>query len=252
MSLPRDFDLEVSRGVVAGYDPVAVVGINPAVGSTAFETMWDPGGKYVPPTSGETWELLSDNANDTILGTGLRRAVISGMDTTYNRQVEIVETNGTTPVITTRTDWFRIFAVVGISSGSSKKNEGNITLRVSGGGLIRSLMRIGQSTTFNGLFTVPSGKTLFIQQALLLIPKNEDVIVRNELEAFGTNTTVSGGDVSVYQNSAVTHFRALPTFPEKTDIEVTCKSTNTSVGVSFIFQGKLSTGTGLIMAARGF
>jgi hypothetical protein len=248
--VPRLFLLEVARGAVPGYTSTGFLGSNPSVGST-FETVWDNGGNFTYPTSGETWEVVSDNTNDTSAGTGARTVLIRGLDDNYLEVNEAVSLDGTTPVVTTRTDWFRIYSVLVISSGSSQNNEGDVTVQVSGGGLIRSKIIATFSTTFNGLFTVPAGQTFFILSAQIFVPKNEDVTVRNKFLVFGTNTFVSGGDTDIYQSDAKAQFNSIPTFPEKTDIESRVKSSNTSVQVSLNVEGILANGTGLSLMPGG-
>jgi len=242
--VPRKFDIEVSRGEVAGYRHIIIIGVNPAVGKDSFEDLWDVGGNFLYPTGAETWEVFSDNVNDSSAGTGARMVVIQGLDTNYVEQSEVVTMNGTTPVITTRTDWFRITSVIVISSGSTQENEGEITIRVSGGGTIRSLIRTGQGQTFNGFFTVPAGKTLLAQFSQAVIPKNEDVSLQSRVLIDGTNTFVAGPSLPIYQNNIATHFTSLPTLPSKTDLRLTAKSTNTTVKVSQLIEGILSNGTG--------
>jgi len=236
--LPRNFDIEVARGTVPGYENIRIAGVNPSVGDS-FEDLWDAGGKFLFPTAGETWEVVSDNVNDISEGTGAKTLLITGLDDSYVEQSEVIAMNGTTPVTTTRTDWFRIRSVIVVSSGSGETNAGDITIRVSGGGDTRSLIRTGLSNTFNGFFTVPANKTLFVLNAQVLIPKNEDVVNRNRFKGFGTNTFLSGGDNPLYQNQGIAVFTSLPTLPQKTDFVVTSKSTNTSVSVSILIQGKL-------------
>lgn len=229
--LPGLFSIEIAKGALAGYTPTGFIGSNPAIGNS-FETAWDVGGNFSYPTAGETWELLSDNANDTFLGIGARVVLISGLNDSFIETVEIVNLSGLTPVVTTTIDWFRIYNIIVVSSGSSEFNEGTITLRGSGGGLIRSQILPTMSRSFNGLFTVPLAKTVFLLSAQTFIPKGEDVIVRNRIKVFGTNTWLSGGDAPVYQNGASVDFNTLPTFPEKTDIESRVISTNESVKVT--------------------
>lgn len=239
--LPRDFDIEVGRDAVKGYTPVSRIGNNPEVGST-FETLWDVGGFYVFPTAGETLELVSDDPDDTILGTGARKVEVRGLDVNYVEQTEIVELSGTTPKATVRTDWFRPEQHTVVASGSSQTNEGTITIRVSGGGTKRAEILPGTGTTFNGFITVPAGKTFFLQRVHVFIPKNEDVTLRNRSINPGTNTFVNGADVSVYQNNAIVEFKSPPTFTEKTDLEVLTKSTNTEVSVTIVIEGKFTDG----------
>ena len=239
---PRLFDLEVSKGEIPGYAVATFAGVNPTVGSS-FEDLWDAGGNFVFPTAGETWEILSDDANDTnSAGTGARKVLISGLDTDYVEQTETINLNGTSVVTTSRTDWFRIRSVTVIDSGSSQVNEGNITIRVSSGGATRSLIIAAKGVTFNGFFTVPLGKALIFQQNQAIIPKNQDIVIRNKFKVFGSNTFLTGGDNPIYQNSATINFRTPPTLPEKTDFISTVRSTNTEVSVAILFEAKLVSG----------
>jgi len=240
--VPRKFDIEVARKSIPGYEAIQIAGNNPSVG-TSFEDTWDPGGTFVYPTSEETWEIFSDNANDTSGGTGARSVLINGLDDSYIEQTEVITMNGISIVTTTRTDWFRITSVLVISSGSSQTNEGNITLRVSGGGSIRSLIQTNLSRTFNGFFTVPSNKTLIVQQQIIRIPKNEDITLRNNFLIDGTNTFINGGDIYIYQDQSTSLFTSLPAFTEKTDFRVLVKSTNLSVNINFLVEGILTNGT---------
>lgn len=241
--VPRPFNLEISRSCIPGYVNIAINGVNPAVGRTAFEDIWDFGGNFVFPTAGETWEVVSDSTSDTLLGTGARTVSITGLDVNYVEQEETVNLNGTTPVVTTRTDWFRIREVIVTSSGSGQENAGNITIRVSGGGLTRSLIRTGNSKTYNGFFTVPAGKTLLIQYRQIPIPKNGDATVSSEVLIDGTNTFVKGNDLPIYQNELHTLFTSLPVLIERTDIRFTAKSTNTSVSVTVVVEATLADST---------
>jgi len=237
--VPRLFNIEVARGEVPGYQQVIITGLNPDVGSS-FEDLWDVGGDFVFPTAAETWEILSDNVNDTSAGTGARTVLIQGLDTDYVEQQEVITMNGTSTVTTVRTDWFRITALQVISSGSNQANVGNITIQVLSGGLIRSKIRAGRGQTHNGFFTVPKDKSLLIQSTQLVIPKNEDVIARSKVLIDGTNTFITGNDLPVYQNTFTTFFTAIPTLPEKTDIVFTAKSTNTSVNVALLVEGVMA------------
>ena len=242
--LPRQFDIEVARGEVAGYEAIAIIGQNSSVGTT-FEDIWDVGGNFIYPTAGETWEVVSDNVADTSVGTGAREVLISALDANYIEQTETISMNGTTPVVTTRTDWFRLglqSSMVVTSSGSGQINAGNISLKVSGGA-DRSLILSERGRTFNSLFTVPVGKTLLVTDLQAIIPKNQDIILLCRVLVNGTNTFVGGANLPLYQNSIVTHFSSIPTFPEKTDIRLTAKSTNSKVSVQVFIQAKVVQGT---------
>jgi len=212
-------------------------GVNPNVGKT-FETVWDIGGTYTAPTGAETWEIVSDSTDDdgSPTGTGAQSIIITGLDTSYVAQTEIVTLNGTTPVVTTRTDWFRPRSIVVIASGSNKSNVGTITLRVSGGGATRSTILPGNAQSFNGFHTIQVGCMGYLLQFTPTIPKNEDVTIRGIVTLEGSSTDIVGGDIKVYQSSVAVPFRSNPVLAEKTDFSLLAKSSNPDVSVSIAFE----------------
>lgn len=233
----RDFLLEVSKGTITGHENITFGGANPSIGKS-FETLWDAGGIYTAPTAAETWEILSDSTDDdgSPIGTGARTIVITGLDTAYAEQTEVIIMNGTTPVVTTRTDWFRPRAITVITSGSNRANVGTITLRVSGGGALRSTILPDNAQSFNGFYTVPAGLTAYLLQYTPTIPKNEDVSIRSLVTLLGSGTDISGGEAKVYQNAIAVAFQTNPVLVQKTDFHLLAKSTNEDVNVSIGFE----------------
>lgn len=68
-----DFNLQIQRGVIPGFSAISKFGENPDIDSASgFETVWDAGGVYVPPTTARIHDVASDNAADTgtILSSG--------------------------------------------------------------------------------------------------------------------------------------------------------------------------------------
>jgi len=233
----KNFLLEVAKGNVADHSSVAFIGINPNIGKT-LETVWDSGGIFQFPTSGETWEILSDSTDDdgSPVGIGARTVSIIGLDTNYVRQIETVIMNGTSVVTISRTDWFRPRVIVVVSSGSSKVNVGTITLRVSGGGAIRSAILPGNCQSFNGFHTVPLGFTAYLLQYTPTIPKNEDVTIKGIITLEGSSTNVASGDIKVYQSSIAVPFLSNPALSQKTDFHLFAKSTNENIDVKISFE----------------
>jgi len=167
-----------------------------------------------------------------VAGIGAQRVEIIGLDVNYNQQTETVILNGTTSVPTVRTDWFRPRLIIVTLSGSNRSNVGTITLRVLGGGAVRSTILPTNAQSFNGFFTVPAGFTAFLLRTLPIIPKNEDVTIRNRITIFGSNTDVAGGNSQIYQNSVLSPSLSYPAYAEKTDLHLLAKSTNTDVFLS--------------------
>lgn len=238
-TLGGNFLLAIAAGLVEGVVAQGILSTNPAVGST-FEDIWDAGGNFVYATTGETLELVSDSAADDSAGTGLRTIRVEGLNTDYEEISEIVTLDGTAAV-TLSNSYFRTRIMRALTVGSGSENAGNITLRVSGGGNTRLLMRATQGVTFSSHFTVPTGKTLFVLGAAAFIPKNEDVTIKTR-GRFGSNTAPigTGLELSVYQNHYIFPNLTIPFFPEKSDLFVQAKSTNAAVSVSHVIEALLT------------
>lgn len=233
-----DYLIEVAKGNIPGTTVAGFAGAKPNI-TTSFETMWDIAGNFTFPTGDEAWEVLSSDADDTSAGTGARSILITGLDTNFDPVTEIVSLDGVTPVATTRTDWNRINDIFVVSSGSSENNEGTITLRVASAGATRATILPTLARSFNGFFTVPTGKVFMVLQTASFTPKGEDIVIRNRIKLDGTNTFLAGGDVSTYQNESMIAFKAIPIFAEKTDIEITAKSSNAAVSGILNIEGIL-------------
>ncbi len=234
MSFFGTTDPRFNRGLgnIPGQTPSAIVGTRKSISIVAdtFETLWDITGNFTfPGTGGESWEILSSNSNDTLLGTGARKILVSGLDILWNSKTEIVSMNGTTPVVLTRTDWIRVGDPIVIDSGSGNTNEGTITLRVVSAGAVRATLLPTKSRSFNGFLSVPLGTRIFITSAGDLVGKGEEREIENKIMIFGTNTWIKGGIAPTYQSSNVLRFESLPNFPEKTDIEITAATSQTSI-----------------------
>lgn len=156
------FYMAVGLGMVPGCTRVTALGHNPNIGSGAAADVWEGGGDYPFLATAATLEVLSGSAADTAAGTGARTVLVSGLDANYNPVSETVALNGVTPVATVR-QYLRVNVfTTTTSSGSGKKNAGDLTLRVSGGGTTLSIARAGDGFGRSGVFSVQAGFTLFI------------------------------------------------------------------------------------------
>lgn len=235
-----DFFLEISKGNVPGHSwqPV-LTRINSTVGGGVIEDWRPTGGEsnILTVTTAETWEIVSDSANDTSAGTGGRTVAIDSLDENYNEQTTIVTLNGTTPVTISGTH-IRPRAATVITAGSSLVNEGNITVRKAGevtNPFVRNYIVATQSLSKDPSFTVPAGKTAFIKQTTIFTPKNQDGIARNKLKAFGTDTSLLIGlDIPFYQNAIVFPVQGPFQLGEKLDIIFQVSTANAGVELQSI------------------
>jgi len=243
----NDFWVEVARGNITGFRSVQLIGSNPSVG-TNFEDIWDVGGTLIYPTAGETWEIVSDSADDAAAGTGVRTVDMTYLDDALVEQTETLTMNGTTPVTFVATDAFRAIRCRAATWGSTLENQGNIDIRVSGGGnprcrIIRDVIvpadPIGQNTSLDVHYTVPASKIGFVISITTNVAKGQDAILRALLRrASGDGFTVSG-ELSAYQNSFVSEFdKGLTALPAGTDVKIIARSSNvaapTSVFISIL------------------
>ena len=230
------FFTDASLGLIPGLETKPIVtGTNPSVG-TSFEDIWDAGGLLTWPTSAETWELVSDDANDTSAGTGLRTALVVSLDASYVEQLQVVTLNGTTPVALTGTH-IRTIRTTGISAGSGEANAGTITLRVASAGATRQQIRPAEGTSFSSFYTTPANRITLIYQTFADIPKGEDMEVRSRVRLdSATPIQLTGGTLSLYQNNLVFPLKTLGVFGEKTDFWLQAKSTNASITVTAGFE----------------
>lgn len=242
----RDFFLMVAQGLIPGHTAVSILGINPTIGATVFEDLWDVGGVLTYPTATEQWELVSDSAQDGSGGTGALTVLVVYLDDSYVEQTETITTNGTTPVTFVATDSFRFIRAFVLSSGTDMKNNGTITVRVSGqttqaflrGRISAPVTGAGGGSSFDGHHTVPAGFTDWLCAVYSNANKGEDIDVRLE----GT-VGISGSFsqifiTNLYQSSVVSPVKLAPGFTEKSDLKLLAKSSNPnavgSVALQFV------------------
>lgn len=158
-TIPANFHLEVAQGKVVNHTTWNKFGYNDDVDTGGEEVIASWGGTYTPPTTAETLTISSTSGNDIVTtGTGLNAIVITGIDASRAEQVEVVNMNGTTDVVTTST-WLGINRISPFLCGSSLTNEGtiNITNTISGDTL--GQMPVGETVSQQAIFHVQAGYT---------------------------------------------------------------------------------------------
>lgn len=225
----QDYLLEIAKGNVAGNTLLPIVSTSALIHST-YTDIWDIGGIQEYPTSAESLEIVSDNANDTVLGTGAQIIVIDGLDANYEPQIRVVLTNGTTPVPVPG-DWIRTRIIFIGQGGSNKSNVGTIDLRLSGDGPKRQRIRPTQGQSFSSHLTAPLGTRIFALSVTAWTPKNEDVKIR-AVSNLEDGTEFKDGEVTIYQGTSLLKIIAPLAFPEKLDVKLQAKSENENVLVT--------------------
>jgi len=228
-SAEEDFYLAVAKGDFTGYTKVNKFGYNDSIGSSNFEVIWETGGTYPYQSSAVTVDVVSDNANDDVAGTGARTLKIQGLDGSYNLAEETVDMDGTATVTTTQT-FLRVFRMSVETAGTSGNNEGDITVTYTGGSDVAATISAGNGQTLMALYTIPAGKTGYVVAFNFSSGKDQDqtckLLTRD-------NTVVNAGfQTKEYINirGGFTNFqkRAMTKVTEKSDIELQALGSSTT------------------------
>lgn len=214
----KKYGVEVALGNVPGVSDAFSLGLNRNVGTT-LEDVWGAGVDIVFPTAGERWEVLSDNANDTVAGgSGAQVALLVFLDTNYDQQSEIILLNGTTPVLSTSTNIFRPSSLITVASGSTGSNEGAIISRVAGGGATRNYIHPNFGISFDGHITIPRATTGLLTTCQVNAGRGDGI----EFRLLTSIGAVTNFGVILYNNifetATVTVLPVPITLTEKTDL----------------------------------
>jgi len=223
------FYLAVQQGKVPGYSMVNKFGYNSSIGSGAFETIWETGNDYPWQSSAVTVDVVSDDTNDDVAGTGARTLRIQGLDGSYNLAEETVDMDGTTTVTTTQT-FLRVFRMSVETAGTSGNNVGNISVTYTGGSDVAATISPGNGQTLMCLYTIPASYTGYLLSMNISSGKDQEMDFKfiqrdNSVANAGFQTkqflNVRGGQTTVI-------FNAINVIPQKSDIYVSGKASSTS------------------------
>ena len=182
-----EYYAEVRKGNIPGESIVQKFGAKQDIGTTL--TPVTTSGFYPTPTALTALEIVSDDVNDTFLGTGMRTVRLgatSDINGNFTEQVIEVELNGTTAVALPNSVW-RVYRMKGLTSGTyatsaTPSHSSDITLQESGGGAVWHVM--GQADSFGlgqseiAVYTIPLGKTGYLLSKKITVEgtKTADVL----------------------------------------------------------------------------
>ena len=223
------FYLEVQQGKVPGYSMINKFGYNPSIGSISFETIWETGNDYPWQTAQATLDVVSDDTDDDVAGTGARTLRIQGLDGSYNLAEETVDMDGTNTVTTTQ-EFLRVFRMSVETAGSSGNNEGTITVTYTGGSDVAATISEGNGQTLMTIYTIPAGYTGYLLSMNISSGKDQEMdfkfIQRDNSVANAAFQTKQFLNVRGGQTTVI--FNAINIIPQKSDIYVSAISSSTS------------------------
>ena len=219
--------LQVSRGQIPYHQTVFKYGYNPLI-INANETIWDVGGLYAYPSSAVAMTATSASGATDADITG----IIIGLDSDYNEVQEEFTLDGSGTYTTTQT-FLRVYRAY--ITGSSAP-AGNIN--IANGGTTYARITAGENQTLMLVYTVPAGKTLYIDKGTATHGTDTSgaymtvrFAVRSQGSVFRTayKFDLIGSDLQF-------DFEYPLEVPEKSDIEVRAicsKNQNNAIAASF-------------------
>jgi hypothetical protein len=229
----KDFFFEVAKGSVTGHESIVRNAHNDDVKSVE-EDIWHVGGTYIFPASADTVEIVSDDVNDTLLGSGARTFFIEGLDINYDYISETVNLNGTTPV-TTVNSYLRVWGGRVVTAGGTTSNAGELlgTHTTSGDSLIGIGPNVG--ITKLSMFTVPAGQTAYIVSIVASTNKAQGIQFRIKTRELGETFN----NIFLFESSGqpvVAERRSPTSIPEKTDLVISALTQTGSSSVSITIE----------------
>ena len=210
--------LSIQRGNVGNFSGVHKFGLNTAVGSGDFETVWDGNNTYTYPSSSGTATATSSDTDDN---TGTVK--IFGLDSNYDLAEETLTIGGSAGTVS----FIRVFRAVMITANTGTANVGTITITVSTTTVAQ--IRVGYGQTLMCVYTIPRNYNAYLMQIDLGSSKdleNEIRFISKEIDngnVWNTRAFITTRGGFIEKNYAVP-----VKFTEKTDLELVAKASATS------------------------
>ena len=238
-----DFRIAVAIGAIPGWESFRKFGMNPDV-DTGTEELWPLGTLRVLPTSAGALSIVSSSAEDdpdeaTPPGTGCWTLTVQGLDSNYAPIEETVTMTGTTPVVSSSSDWWRVNRAFCVTAGTNGNNVGNITITLDS--QTQAYVEASQGQTHQTHYTVPAGCTLMVTQFHITGGRmaNTDMQIWSQVKLFGNNTAWRTlDDTFMYENNFVNDADVF-VIPEKSEIRQRIVATTTNGEVACTWSGYL-------------
>jgi hypothetical protein len=233
----QDYLQAIGEGDVSGHAPFTKMGFNSDIDDNE-EDIWEVGGSYVFPTTKQQMNVISTSAQDSNVSaaTGIKQILIAYLDSSYNEKYDTVSMNGRVVQATAATDIWRINYVEAYSTGTGLAAAGTIDVRSTGGTTpIYARISIGYTKSRQAIYTVPTGKSLFIYEihlsALSTGTNGTRFITRakySQLRCASTSFFLPYSEAGV-ENGSIDLSIHLPTrLPAGTDLKVSGIGTSSS------------------------
>lgn len=197
------------------------------------------------PTGAESWEVVSDSAQDAVGGGGVNSVRIAYLDSSWLMTETTVNLNGTSPVAVPAMAGARAIQWMHSNTlGINRVAGGNITLRVAGTGTIHERITAGGNQSLSCRFTVPGncfatvggpGKDWAVACTTNHI---QDFRLRGTCTRF-TRELLPGvylfQDIAGIDNSTHSHATEMMLYPPMCQIKISTITSNTSAKITASF-----------------
>jgi len=229
------FALQVARGQIALHSAVNIFGYQASIG-TSYVPIWEVASSYPAYlTTASTMTVASSSASDQNAA-----VLVTGLDSNFNPQTEIVVMTTSSPTATTSKSYLRINGLTLVAAGSGQKtNVGQITCTASNSS-IYAYINAGISKSQMAVYTVPNNCTYYFTQITLNTNNSYAGTVSCTYQAVATNP-ITGVQLSILQEPFVNDFTVLKSIPfafnEKTDLQWQMKCTSSTVAGGIVVEG---------------
>lgn len=159
------FELDASAGRIQHVRTVSKFGSNSAVGTGAYEDVWEGGGAYNWLTAAAPLRVKAGgNAADDSAGAGARTVVVQGLDEDFSEISETLTTAGGSASSPTSLGFIRVNrAYVDDSGAYGAANTGAISIETTGGTTVAHILA-AYGQTEQAIYTVPAGWTAYLSR----------------------------------------------------------------------------------------
>jgi len=238
-NIPADFDLEVSKGNVAGHGKVNKFGVNEDVSANTREDVWTGGGDYPYPAT-----ALITSMSQTTDQVAMRGAEIEwqGLDANWEEVVNIInlDASDTTTVITLATPMIRVFRG---EVNANVVNDSPIRCHNAGETVDYGIIDTGTNQTTMAMYTVPAGKTAYLKNYYASSVESTGKEPKSTLFALWTADRLKNYEFQLKSIIGIPKAGGLAQMPfepptggnimsERTDIKITAKPTDEAASVA--------------------
>ena len=213
------FGLAVQKNLVTNHSGVQKFGLNTAVGSSSFETVWDGNNTYTYPSSAGTATATSSDTSSDNTGT----VEIQGLDSNYDLATETLTIGGSAGT----TNFIRVFRAIIKTANTGNANVGTITITVSSTTVAQ--IRAGYGQTLMCIYTVPRKYNAYLMQIDVGSSKDLENEIRFIVKDI-SNGNVWNTKAFITTRGGFTekNYHVPEIIEAKTDIEMRAKSSATS------------------------